>query len=320
MTNSLDKIEVGSLVDSYRVEEVISCGEMFAAYRAVDTRNQRQVALKVPTPLVVNDLVLFDRMRREAEIGHRLNHPSILKVEDAGSYFVVEWSHGVPLRDILAGGKLPPERAIRLEGEILEALEYVHLNGVFHRDLRPEHILVDSQDRIQLTDFGLAGSVAARRITYTSISPSLSAPYISPEQVKGKRGDARSDLYSAGVIFYEMLTGKLPFSADNPLVMMNERLLKPPIPPSVADPSVSPQLQEVLYRALESDPHQRYSSAHAFRHDLLHLDLVGVSERKEEKQWRDSNSPMARRFIYFFLLVLLPVIALSVMFFVLGPR
>ena len=143
---------------------------------------------------------------------------------------------------------------------MLDALEYIHANGVVHRDLKPENIMVDAEDNIKLIDFGIAGDSAARRLTYANFTATLGTPnYISPEQVKGKRGDGRSDIYSLGVILYEMLTGKLPFTGSSPLAAMNDRLLNYPIPPAVADPSISPQLQEVLYRALERDPKNRYA-------------------------------------------------------------
>ena len=121
---------------------------------------------------------------------------------------------------------------------MLDALEYIHANGVVHRDLKPENIMVDADDNIKLIDFGIAGDAAAERLTYANFTATLGTPnYISPEQVKGKRGDGRSDIYSMGVILYEMLTGKLPFTGPSPMAAMNDRLLNHPIPPAVADPS-----------------------------------------------------------------------------------
>jgi serine/threonine protein kinase len=318
MAISADLIEVGSLVDFYRVEEIISRDEMFSVYRATDTRNQRTVAIKIPTALVDGDSVLYDRLQREAEIGQRLNHPSILKVlpdeHRSGTYLVTEWRQGNSLSKVLSEEKLSPERAVKLMIAILDALKYIHVNGVFHRDLSPDSIMVDANDRILILDFGLAGAVAARRLTYTNMSASLSASYISPEQVQGKRGDARSDIYAAGVIFYEMLTNKLPFVGDNALAAMNARLTALPMPPSVANPAVSPQLQEVIYRALEKDPRQRYASAREFKHDLEHLDQIGVAVREEERLWRKGNSPKARKAVYLLLIILLPALLFALLF------
>ena len=149
---------------------------------------------------------------------------------------------------------------MRIAAEVLEALDYIHANGVVHRDLKPENIMVDDNDHIKLIDFGIASDSASRRLTYANFTATLGTPnYISPEQVKGKRGDGRTDIYSMGVILYEMLSGKLPFSGPTPLAAMNDRLLNHPVPPRVADPSISPQLQEILYRALERDPRNRYA-------------------------------------------------------------
>ena len=137
---------------------------------------------------------------------------------------------------------------------------YIHSHGVVHRDLKPENIMIDADDNIKLIDFGIAANAGARRITFAKLSNTMGTPdYISPEQVKGKRGDARSDLYTMGVMLYEMLTGKVPFQGENPFAIMNDRLLNNPIPPREIDPAITPQLQEIIYRALERDPGQSLS-------------------------------------------------------------
>ena len=197
---------------------------------------------------------------------------------------------------------------------MLKALDYIHANGVVHRDLKPENILVDDNDNIKLIDFGIAGDTSARRLTYANFTTALGTPdYISPEQVKGKRGDGRSDIYSMGVILYEMLTGKLPFHGPTPLAAMNDRLLNHPTPPSVADPSVSPQMQEILYRALERDPKNRYARAEEFLHDLEHPEAVGVEDRDEIRDWQYRKSPLARKLLYYGALALIPVAILLIM-------
>jgi len=183
-----------------------------------------------------------------------------------------------------------------------------------HRDLKPENIKVDDHDNIKLIDFGIASDSAARRLTYANFTATLGTPnYISPEQVKGKRGDGRSDIYSVGVILYEMLTGKQPFSGNTPLEVMNDRLLNHPTPPTIADPSISPQLQEVLYRALERDPKNRYATAHDFQWDLEHLDQVGVEDRPELRDWLKRKSHLSRKIVYYVALALIPVAVLLLM-------
>jgi serine/threonine-protein kinase len=228
---------------------------------------------------------------------------------------VMEWCDGRLLREILDEGRIPQERAIHIAIGVLDALEYIHANGVVHRDLKPENIMVDANDNVKLIDFGIAGDAAAKRLTYANFTAAIGTPnYISPEQVKGKRGDGRSDLYSMGVILYEMLTGKLPFTGPSPMAAMNERLLNHPVPPSVADASVSPQLQEILYRALERDPKNRYAHAREFKRDLEHPDQVGVEDRPELRDWQQRKSQTARKVLYYGGLAMIPVVILLLMF------
>jgi serine/threonine-protein kinase len=183
-----------------------------------------------------------------------------------------------------------------------------------HRDLKPENIMVDENDNVKLIDFGIASDASARRLTYANITATLGTPnYISPEQVKGKRGDGRSDIYSIGVILYEMLTGRLPFSGSSPMAVMNDRLLNYPLPPTVANSSISPQLQEVIYRALERDPKNRYSKAKEFQWDLEHLDQVGVEDRVELRDWQKRKAHLPRKILYYSALALIPVVILLLM-------
>lgn len=316
-----DSLEAGSQIDFYRIEAPVARSGMASIYRAIDMRDNRVVALKIPHPDMEADPILFDRFQREAGIGERLNHPKVMRVfggEDRSRvYMVMEWCDGRLLRQILQEGRITPDRAISIAIGVLDALDYIHANGVVHRDLKPENIMVDADDNIKLIDFGIAGDTAARRLTYAKFTAALGTPdYISPEQVQGKRGDGRSDIYSMGVILYEMLTGKLPFTGPSPLAAMNERLLNYPIPPRVADLSVSPQLQEILYRALERDPRNRYSKAHEFAWDLAHIDQVGIEDRKELRDWQKRKSQLSRKIFYYGALALIPVAILLLMILV----
>jgi serine/threonine-protein kinase len=314
----LDTIEPGSMIDSYRIEAPVARSGMASVFRAIDVRDNRVVALKIPHPDMEADPILFDRFQREAGIGEKLNHPKVMRVyggeKRSRIYMVMEWCEGRLLRDIMAEGPMPHDRALHIADGVLDALEYIHANGVVHRDLKPENIKVDDHDNIKLIDFGIASDSAARRLTYANFTATLGTPnYISPEQVKGKRGDGRSDIYSVGVILYEMLTGKQPFSGNTPLEVMNDRLLNHPTPPTIADPSISPQLQEVLYRALERDPKNRYATAHDFQWDLEHLDQVGIEDRPELRDWLKRKSHLSRKIVYYVALALIPVAVLLLM-------
>jgi serine/threonine-protein kinase len=314
-----DGFEAGSQIDYYRIEEPVARSGMASIYRATDKRDNRQVALKIPHPDMESDAILFDRFQREAGIGEKLDHPKVMRVfggeERTRIYMVMEWCEGCLLREILDEGPLSQERALRIAGEVLDGLDYIHANGVVHRDLKPENIMVDPDDNIKLIDFGIAGDAAAKRLTYANFTAAIGTPnYISPEQVKGRRGDGRSDIYSMGVILYEMLSGKLPFTGPNPMAAMNDRLLNYPLPPTVANPAISPQLQEVIYRALERDPKNRYAKASEFAWDLAHLDQVGIEDRVELRDWQKRKSQNLRKFLYYGGLAMIPVVLLLLMF------
>ena len=305
-------LETGQELDHFRIEAPVAESGMASIFRATDLRDGKQVALKVPHFAMEADPGLFDRFMREEAIGIALDHPNVMRiypVEDRSRvYMAMEWLEGRLLRQVMYEvGKMPTERAIRITLGILNALEYIHKNGVVHRDLKPENIMLDPQDGIKLIDFGIASQAGAKRLTYTGFTQALGSPdYISPEQVKGKRGDARSDLYAVGVMLYEMLSGKTPFSGPSPLAVMNDRLINHPLPPREAEPSISPQLQEVLYRALEREPKNRYPSAHSFAQDLEHLDQVGVAERSELTDWKKRRSGTLRNILYKVGLALIP--------------
>jgi serine/threonine protein kinase len=315
-------VHPGDQLDHYRIESLVARSGMASIFRATDLRTGRPVAIKVPHPEMESDPVLFDRFHREEEIGKKMDHPGVMKVltdEDRSQvYMVMEWVEGRLLRQILAeNGKLPTERAVRIALGICDALEYIHTRGVVHRDLKPENIMVDAGDHIKLIDFGIAGQVGARRLTFAKLTQVMGTPdYISPEQVKGKRGDARSDIYALGVMLYEMLTGKVPFRGPNPFAVMNDRLLNNPIPPREINSEISPQLQEIIYRAMEREPKNRYASARELAHDLQHPDQVGVEDRPELRNWQERRSPWFRRVLFYLMLVMIPVVVFGLLLYV----
>jgi eukaryotic-like serine/threonine-protein kinase len=312
----------GDQLDHYRIENLVARSGMASIFRATDLRTGRPVAIKIPHPEVECDPALFDRFRREEDIGKTMDHPGVMKVLDdekrSQVYMVMEWVDGRLLRKIMdEQRKLDPQRAVSITLRILDALQYIHTHGVVHRDLKPENIMVDEHDNIKLIDFGIAAHANSRRLTFAKFSQTMGTPdYISPEQVKGKRGDARSDLFALGVMLYEMLTGKVPYSGDNPFLIMNDRLLNNPVPPREVDPTVTLQLQEIIYRALERDPKNRYASARDFAWDLQHQDQVGVAERPELHDWKERRSPWAKRILLYVGLALIPVVIFGLLLYV----
>lgn len=320
--NRMSALRPGDQLDHYRIDSLVARSGMASIFRGTDVRNGRQVAIKVPHPEVESDPALFDRFKREEEIGNTLDHPAVMKVfvdeNRSQVYMVMEWVDGRLLRKMLdEQPKFPQERAVRLTLRILEALGYIHSKGVAHRDMKPENVMVDGDDTIKLIDFGIAASSKSKRLTFAKLSQTMGTPdYISPEQVKGKRGDARSDLYALGVMLYEMLTGKVPFTGANPFLIMNDRLLNNPVPLREIDPTISPQLQEIVYRALERDPRNRYPNAREFAWDLEHQDQVGVSDRLELHDWKTRRTPWPKKILFYVGLALIPVVIFALLLYV----
>jgi len=300
---------------------------MASIFRGKDLLTGRQVAIKVPHVEMENRPEYFELFQCEEEIGLKLNHPCVMKVfsSDGRSrlYMVMEWVEGRPLRQVLnAQRKLSAERAVRIALRICDALDYIHSKGVVHRDLKPENIMIDLEDNVKLIDFGIAADFAPQR--QGPVGPLLdnhpetmgTPDYISPEQVIGKHGDARSDIYALGVMLYEMVTGKMPFEGANAFAIMNDRLVNNPVPPREIEPSVSPQLQEIIYRALERDPKRRYATAREIASELGNQDQVTVDTRAELREWKQRRLPLGKRVLYSVMLALIPVVVFALLVYV----
>src|SRR6184192_1153171 len=253
----------GRRPDSSELLDVIARGGMATIFRARDRENGHTVALKVPHLEYASDLVFHRRFEREEAIGQRLAHPAVIKVLR-------------PRQE----GRLPVADAVEMGIKIADALVYLHVQVVVHRDLKPENIMLTADGSVKLMDFGIALDATQGDLTWSGLSPSVGTPeYMAPEQVRARHGDERTDLYSLGVILYEMLTGKVPWSGDSAQQVMHAKLEEDPTPPRALRPEIPPALEEVVLHALERRPARRPESALELREALVHLDSVVITNR-----------------------------------------
>jgi serine/threonine-protein kinase len=295
-----NELEVGQLLDDrYQVTDLISRSGMASIFKAIDLQTKRTVALKVPFMQFESDPGFFSRFKREEQIGKTLNHPYILRFEEppenqSRPYIVMEFLEGQTLGHLMRSIRpMPVGDTLRIASRICEALHYMHEHEVVHRDLKPENIMICNDGSIRVMDFGIAKYEAMRRLTFGGFTPAMGTPdYMAPEQVKGKRGDARTDIYSLGAILYEMLTGAMPFDGANPFLIMNARLSGDPVAPRQRNPELSPQVEEIILHAMARNPAERYQNALEMKHDLDNPDQVQVTGRAERlvapKAWKAS--------------------------------
>ncbi len=288
------ELQPGKTLDNrFFITETITRSGMATIFKATDLTTKETVAVKVPFMEFESDPGFYSRFQREEEIGRLLDHPYILKfipVEEQRSrpYIVTEYLRGYTLSHLLNSVRPMPEKdAVKLAGDICEALAYMHEHGVIHRDLKPQNIMICYDGTIRIMDFGIAKAAEGRRITFTGFTPAVGTPdYMAPEQVKGKRGDERTDIYSLGAMLYEMVVGMTPFDSENenPFVIMNARVTGDPVAPRKRNPKIMPQVEEIILHAMERDPGKRYQTAAAMKADLDNPEAVHLTGRCDRLQ------------------------------------
>jgi serine/threonine protein kinase len=311
------------LDDRFLLTEVIRQGGMGTVFKAEDLQDQnRVVAVKLPRLGMESNPASYARFEREEEIGCKLDHPSLLKFMDLNGsksrpYIVTEYLRGCTLSHLLHRiSPLPEKDALKFASLVCDALQYLHTHGVVHRDMKPSNVMICSDGTLRIMDFGISQMSESRRMTFVGFTPAMGTPdYIAPEQIKGRRGDQRTDIYSLGAMLYEMLTGTPPFDGDDPFVIMNTRLSGDPLPPRRRNPNLSPQAEEICLRALQRDPAQRYPTAAAMKADLdapEKAQMTGLCDSmKVSTRWR--RFLLLARFLTF--TCILPLLIQVILFF-----
>ena len=267
------------LSDRYELGEILGFGGMSEVHLARDQRLHRDVAIKVLRADLARDPSFYLRFRREAQNAAALNHPAIVAVYDTGEaetpngplpYIVMEYVEGITLRDIVhTDGPMEQQRAIEVIADACQALNFSHQHGIIHRDVKPANIMISKAGAVKVMDFGIARALAdANSVTQTAAVIGT-AQYLSPEQARGEKVDARSDVYSLGCVLYEMLTGEPPFVGDSPVAVAYQHVREDPVPPSQRHEGIPPELDAVVLKALAKNPDNRYQTAAEMRADLV---------------------------------------------------
>ncbi len=300
----MNKLQPGQMLGSYRIIEQIGEGGMATVYKAYQSSMDRNVAIKVLPRQLAESEEFFKRFQQEARIVAKLEHPYILPVFDYGeengiAYFVMRYLEAGTLKDKMNAGQLSLDEIDHIFTQLTDALGYAHNHGVVHRDLKPANVLVDLSGNLFLTDFGVAKVLesASPRLTQTAAIMGTPA-YISPEQVASLPVDRRSDIYSLGVILYEMVTGRVPFVADTPLAVILKHLNDPLPPPSFVKPDISPVIEQVIVKALAKDPDDRFDTTvdfvSAWRSALNDIQAMGLKTKKISNYAPYQISPAAQ--------------------------
>ena len=271
--------EIARLGDRYDLGQIIGRGGMAEVFEATDARLNRRVAIKVLRGELAKDPMFLERFRREAQSAAGLNHPNIVAVYDTGEdlingitipYIVMEYVDGITLREMLNNGpRILPERGLEIVAGILAALDYAHRHGIIHRDIKPANVMINSHGDAKVMDFGIARAVSDAATSVTATSAVMgTAQYLSPEQARGEVVDARSDIYSAGCVLYELLIGTPPFNGETPVSIAYQHVNEAPKSPSLLDPSIPLSLDAIVLHSLAKHPSARYQTAAEMRADV----------------------------------------------------
>ncbi len=272
----MDTLQAGTQVGAYVIDRDLATGGMGNVFVGHDQAGHR-VILKFPFIAMLGDPAVFERYQRELQIGHLLHHPRVQHLLDTGDFegypfMVLEYVEGETLRAYLrTHAPLSIPDALHLMDELCQGVAYCHELGVYHRDLKPENVIITPAGDPSIIDFGIALLRGARRITWSGFSATVGTPdYMAPEQIQGKRGDGRIDIYALAAMAYEFLSGQPPFAGDNPLAVMGQHLYADLVPLAEVAPNVPATLSAVISKGLQRNPDDRYQTVEAFRQALLH--------------------------------------------------
>jgi hypothetical protein len=288
-----------ALENRFQVLKEIGRGGMGVVFQAYDKQLREQVAIKVLSPLLSHDAEALERLKREVSAARRVTHSNVIRIHDISEtnqlyYVSMEYFGGISLKEYLRqNGALSAMRAYQIASQICDGLEAAHQQGVIHRDLKSQNIIINSTNHIKIIDFGLARTAHLDGMTVTGLI--MGTPeYMAPEQVSGKKVDERADIYSLGIILYEIFTGKLPFTGDSAITVGFKQIKDDPAPPRSINPQISEEVEEVILRALQKDPFSRYRTVTDLKHALekavrLPLSESMIAGSKEKAAWETSR-------------------------------
>ena len=276
-----------ALEERYQVMKELGRGGMGIVFQAYDKQLSEPVAIKILSPFLSNDAEALERLKREVSAARRVSHANVIRIHDIGEtkglhYVSMEYFPGDNLKDYLRRNRnLSFMQAYQIASQICDGVDAAHRQGVIHRDLKPQNVIIDARNQIKIIDFGLAHSAHLKGMTATGLI--MGTPeYMSPEQVTGNKVDERTDIYSLGIILYELFTGRVPFTGDSAIAIGFMQMKDPPPQPRSINPQLSPQIEAVILRALEKEPVRRYPTIAELRSDLEKAVFTPAQAKAEE--------------------------------------